>query len=114
MANDFESQIMQILNGYSDELSQKIEKSKKESSKIAVDFLKENSPKKTGDYARSWASKKQGRAYIVYNKKHWARTHLLENGHAKRNGGRVQGVPHISKAEKLAVENFEKSVNNDN
>ena len=61
-------------------------------------------PRKTGKYAKSWAYKRwqKGRREInfaggvVYAKKPGYRlAHLLENGHAKRGGGRTTERVHI-------------------
>lgn len=66
-------------------------------------YLRANSPKRTGDYAKGWAYKVDEDvpgSYTghVYNKSHYQLTHLLEKGHVKRNGGRVAGISHIEPA----------------
>lgn len=82
-----------------------------------VKQLKETSPKQPGggQYAKSWAATpagvKKGQAgygRIVYNKKHYRLTHLLEYGHALWQGGRAKPHPHIKAAEENGIADFER------
>lgn len=74
-----------------------------------VRVLQDTSPYRTGEYARNWMDEERYRprahnyARVVYNADTYRLTHLLENGHASRNGGRVAPKPHIRTAERLAV-----------
>ena len=62
------------------------------------------------EYRGSWAWKrdkslrgKWNYSAVVYSRKPYYRiAHLLENGHAKVNGGFVEGRPHIAPAAKRA------------
>ena len=87
-----------------------LEEAKIEVAKETVKELKSTSPKKTGGYAKGWARKKVGTAQVVHNSTNYQLTHLLENGHANRDGGRTPGRPHIAPAEQKAIDEFEKRV----
>ena len=66
-----------------------------------------------GAYSKSWTStietSRFGSTAIIHSKKPGL-PHLLENGHAKRNGGRVSGRSHIAPVEEKLVEEFQKAV----
>ena len=77
--------------------------------------MEDTSPVRSGEYRKSWAAKKtldrSGKLTVtVYNRKKPGLTHLLEKGHAKRGGGRVEGTPHIAPAEEYAVDELEKRI----
>lgn len=68
----------------------------------------------TGEYAAGWTSRTETGRFsaqgVIYNKDVPGLPHLLENGHAKRGGGRVQGRPHIKPVEETIVKEFEAEV----
>ena len=71
--------------------------------------IQENAPVKTGKYKKSWAAKKvqenaNSLAMVVHSRDRYQIAHLLEHGHAKRGGGRIQGVSHIAPAEGRGAE----------
>ena len=83
--------------------------------KEAVKDLKANSPKLTGKYAKSWTVKKvsessHGLDVVVHNKKYYRLTHLLEHGHAKRGGGRVDAIVHIKPVEERVTRDLENEI----
>ena len=114
-------QMYQIMEDYSRKAKQVVEASAMESATLCMNQLKNTSPKRAGhgEYARSWAVKKEkGKLattnYIVYNKQHYQLTHLLENGHVIRNKkgtyGRTRPIKHIAPAADTAIQRFDLSI----
>ena len=68
----------------------------------------------TGAYAKGWTSTaKTGRLSaqgIIYNGDLPGLPHLLENGHANRNGGRTPGRVHIAPVEDALIKEIEQKV----
>lgn len=108
--------ISAILEEYSSDVAADMKSEAKEVAKAAVKELKATSPVgngSNGHYKDGWTSKVEAENSVsigirVYNKKKPGLTHLLEKGHAKRGGGRVEGIPHIAPAEKNAIAEYEK------
>lgn len=103
---DLQKEIMNNLNKYSKILAEDVQKAQKETASTLKDQVKANSPKKTGSYETGWRIKKEGNKLILHNKTDYQLTHLLEHGHAKKNGGRVAAQVHIRPAEQTAVTNY--------
>ena len=105
------SEIAEGLEKYSKEVVEKINVSSKRISNEAVKKLKSTSPKKTGDYAKGWRQKEekdlvQPNNHIVHNKTDYQLTHLLEYGHLKADGTRVDAIPHVEEVEKEVIKEF--------
>ena len=70
----------------------------------------------SGKYANGWTSEVKTTRYstegVIYNGALPGLAHLLENGHAKVNGGRVAGRPHIAPVEEKLVKEYEEGVIN--
>lgn len=110
-----EIQMQRIIDDYTVEVRRAINNAQDKVAKEAAQKLRNTSPKKSGEYAKGWAVRRQkGRNGIVdvevYNKKKPQLTHLLENGHVVDNGkgeyGRYNGVKHIEPVEEWAKSEF--------
>ena len=106
---NFAEAVAAELAAYSDEVTEAV---KAECNDVADDCLREikaNSPVQTGKYKKAWRKKvefenREDIRIRVFNAKYPGLTHLLEKGHAKAGGGRVEGMPHIQPAEQHAAE----------
>lgn len=105
------NEIAKGLQEYSSDVIDGIDEVSEKISKNAVKKLKQDSPKNTKKYSKGWAvktEKKYGEtnSHIIYNKNKPGLTHLLEYGHAKRGGGRVEGKSHIRPVEEQVINEF--------
>lgn len=108
-------EIAKAVTQYTTEVTAGIKKDVRDVAKNCRDEIKSKSPVKTGDYKKGWSERtafetKNELRVTVYNRTDYQLTHLLENGHAKVNGGRVPGYPHIRPAEERAEKELERRV----
>ena len=111
------TEIAKMMEEYASEVAADTKAEARAVAKETVKELKKTSPdgpgSRKGHYKDGWASKVESENAVsigirIYNKKKPGLTHLLEKGHAKRGGGRVEGIPHIGPVEKQAVKDYEK------
>jgi hypothetical protein len=90
------------MKAYINDVSVAIENKLDTTSDKVLDEVKRTAPRNKGKYAEGFTKtedNKYGRSRrIVWNKKYYRLVHLLEFGHAKVNGGRVAGKPHMRPA----------------
>ena len=105
--------IMSDLQEYADAAAMDVKAAVRKSANTVKKQIGENAPVgKTGRYAKSWRVKtteenSQKLVQTVHSPKRYMLAHLLEKGHAKRNGGRTRAIPHIAPAEQAGVEQLE-------
>lgn len=125
--DQFEKAINKYLNEYHEDINEDVRNTATEISKEAKAELERISPVSEedvilkggevhpkGQYAKGWTISTQT-AKNVHSKKIWNRTdyrltHLLEFGHATRNGGRTKAIPHVRPTEKKYLQKFEKEL----
>lgn len=113
---DMSIEIMRALTRYADMTVSTMKELVYDAAKECKDQIQTTAPVRTGAYAKSWTVKK-GNSFLsttvsatVQSRNHYQLTHLLEFGHAKRNGGRVAARPHIAAARDQAEQNLERKL----
>ena len=101
--------IMEGLQEYADLAAEDMKAAVKKAGNSAKKDIEANAPEKTGAYKKSWAVKTvrenaNAMEVVVYSRNRYQLAHLLEFGHALRQGGRTRAFPHIASAEARAAE----------
>lgn len=107
--------IEEELEKYRELASDSMKKAVKKAGKTVKEEIGDNAPIRTGTYAKSWTAKttaedSQNISVTVHSPSRYMIAHLLENGHAKRGGGRVRAIPHIAPAEEHGIEQLQQDI----
>lgn len=108
---DFRDAIKDVLEEYGTEAREAVELACKDTGKQIAKELQSAGDFKGGtEYRKGWTSKVEttrlGASAVVYNKTKPGLSHLLEFGHAKRNGGRTRAFNFIAPIDATAGTKF--------
>lgn len=111
-----QADVSAILEEYGEEVAEHLDEVTKDIGKKGAKALRSSSKGSfggSGKYARGWTyeveESRLGTTVTIYNRTPGL-PHLLENGHAKRGGGRVPGRSHIAPVEAELIDAYEKEV----
>ena len=115
--NDLATQVMTALNEYGQRVAEDVQAAVMAVGKQCAKDIKTTARLafRGTEYCKDWKVKtvektSTGLSVVVYSPRHYMLAHLLEHGHAKRGGGRVEGRPHIGPAEQKATKDFEEQI----
>lgn len=113
--DQMEKAIMDELKEYADLATSDMKSAVQETAKSVRKDIQAGAPVRTGAYKRSWSVKKMSEnanslTVVVHSRNRYQIAHLLEHGHAKRNGGRTRATPHIAPAEKRGEEELTRKI----
>ncbi|WP_031517597.1 HK97 gp10 family phage protein [Desulfofalx alkaliphila] len=109
------AEITLAVKEYTEDVSAAVEKELSTTSNAVLKEVKATSPVETGEYKKGWTRKKETTLggeikYVIHNKTKGPIAHLLEFGHAKVGGGRVEAIPHIRPAYDKHVPDMEERI----
>ena len=88
-------------------LVNEIDQSAKKTIRKGARLLRNNSPERTGDYRKGWTTRKVGNRWVLFNRTDYQLTHLLENGHAGKDGNPpINAIPHIRPVEEIVIDEY--------
>lgn len=108
------TEVMKQLDDYAKVTTEGMKKAVNDAGKTVRKEIQAGAPARTGAYAKSWKVKKtdesSNKLEITVHSSKPGLPHLLEHGHAKRNGGRTAAQEHIAPAEELGIEQLEQDI----
>lgn len=108
------AEVMKQLNDYAELTTEGMKKAVNDAGKTVRKEIQAGAPVKSGRYKKSWTVKKtdesSNKLEVTVHSSKPGLPHLLEHGHAKRNGGRTRAIPHIAPAEELGIEQLERDI----
>ena len=116
--DDLSKAILEELKNYEGVTEEAAWKGVSDTSQTALKKLRSAHPAGSGEYGswdkynRGWTvmKTKRDKKATIHNATDYRLTHLLEKGHAKRNGGRTRAFPHIAPVEEKCEENLIKNI----
>ena len=114
--DDLADVINEKLSEYASLTTEEMKSAVRSSANLVRKEIKANAPVgNTGRYKASWATKTMSETsnslnITVYSKDRYQLAHLLEKGHALRNGGRTSAQPHIAPAEEAGIAKLESEI----
>ena len=96
--------VMEGLEEYNKLATDKVKAAVKKAGTTVRKEISSTAPRRSGKYADSWRTKTTAESstsmqVTVYSPSRYMLAHLLEHGHALRNGGRARAFPHIAPVE---------------
>lgn len=107
--------VMEELAEYNKLVEETMKKAVTKAGQTVRKEIQAGAPERSGKYAKSWRTKKTRESsrvleVTVYSPSRYMLAHLLEHGHAKRNGGRTRAFPHIAPAEEIGEKQLEADI----
>ena len=119
-ADTLAAEVEKLLNEYKEDVEIEVSDICEAAGKKGAQALKNDSLakfKRHGDgkrYGSGWTvtveRDRMKTTATIHNKTHYQLAHLLENGHAKRGGGRVPAYPHIAPVEQEIIQTVEREI----